>query len=64
MTNKNKTIEAMDKAYRMEKRAIESKTSHRLEVIPFYWIFEDFCKKNGISCDFDSVGNEYILTYK
>jgi hypothetical protein len=55
-------IEALEKAYEMEQKAIDSKFKNNLEPIPFHWIFEEFCKTNNIKCSFDFVNNKYILS--
>ena len=61
---KEKEIEALNIAYKMEKMAIESKTGCKLEAIPYHWVFEEFCKDNGIKQTFDSIDRRYILTFK
>ena len=61
MDKVDKQIKALDIALRLEKRAINSRQSFNLQAIPYYWEFEDFCKRNGISCEFDFVDNSYIL---
>ena len=53
---------ALEKAYKMEKRALLSRDSDLLEPIPFYWEFEEFCKNNNINCQYDFVHKEYILS--
>lgn len=52
--------EALEMAFEMEYLAIKSRST--LSPFPFYWVFEDFCKKHKINCTFDFVSKKYLIS--
>lgn len=45
-----------------KEKANLSRNSNSLHPIPFHWVFENFCKKNGINCSYDYVSGSYLIS--